>query len=190
MCVSKLLDVEEHVWSPMYGLKGNIDATVQVTMRDGADRRTLTVPFELKTGKNASSNHQAQTVLYNLLLSDRYDIEIAYGILYYMETSQTHRIPAIRHELRHMIMQRNQLACYIRERSVQLPPMKSSKNACNKCYAQTSCFTYHRLADDGDGETSAMGDKFDNAVQHLTPAHKEFFLKWEDLLTKEEKVSQ
>jgi DNA replication ATP-dependent helicase Dna2 len=32
MCVSKLLDVEEHVWSPMYGLKGNIDATVQVTM--------------------------------------------------------------------------------------------------------------------------------------------------------------
>jgi DNA replication ATP-dependent helicase Dna2 len=34
MCVSKLLDVEEHVWSPMYGLKGNIDATVQVTMQD------------------------------------------------------------------------------------------------------------------------------------------------------------
>ncbi len=113
MCVSKLLDVEEHVWSPMYGLKGNVDATVEVVMRDGKDRKTLTVPFEVKTGKNVNSSHQAQTVLYNLLLSDRYDIEIVYGILFYTETSQTLRIPAIRHELRHMIMQRNQLACHV-----------------------------------------------------------------------------
>ncbi|KAK0673029.1 putative DNA replication ATP-dependent helicase [Cercophora samala] len=190
MCVSKLLDVEEHVWSPMYGLKGNIDATVQVTMREGNVSQTLTVPFEVKTGKNATANHQAQTVLYNLLLSDRYDIEIAYGILYYMETSQTLRIPAIRHELRHMIMQRNSLACYIRERSVQLPPMKRSKNACERCYAQTSCFIYHKLADGGNGDTSGLNEKFEAAVQHLSPKHQEFFLKWEDLLTKEEKESQ
>jgi DNA replication ATP-dependent helicase Dna2 len=190
MCVSKLLDVEEHVWSPMYGLKGNIDATVEVVMRDGKDTKTLAVPFEVKTGKNVNSSHQAQTVLYNLLLSDRYDIEIVYGILYYTETSQTLRIPAIRHELRHMIMQRNQLACHVRERSVQLPPMKRSKNTCDRCYAKTSCFIYHKLADDGDGVTSGMDDKFDEVVKHLTPTHKEFFLKWEDLLTKEEKESQ
>ncbi|KAK3292585.1 DNA replication factor Dna2-domain-containing protein [Chaetomium fimeti] len=190
MCVSKLLDVEEHVWSPMYGLKGNIDATVQITMRDGKTSQTLTVPFEVKTGRNATANHQAQTVLYNLLLSDRYDIEIVYGILYYTETSQTLRIPAIRTELRHLIMRRNTLACYIRERSVQLPPMKRSKNACAKCYAQTSCFTYHKLADSGNGETSGLDEKFDEVVKHLTPTHREFFLKWEDLLTKEEKESQ
>jgi DNA replication ATP-dependent helicase Dna2 len=190
MAISKLLDVEEHVWSPMYGMKGNIDATVQVTMKDGKKRRTLTVPFEVKTGKNATSNHQAQTSLYNLLLSDRYDIDIAYGILYYMETSQTIRIPTIRHELRHMIMQRNQLACYVRERNVQLPPMKRSTNTCGKCYAKASCFVYHRLADDGDEETSGMKSKFTDVVKHLTPRHQEFFLKWEDLLTKEEKEGQ
>ena len=190
MCVSKLLDVEEHVWSPVYGLKGNIDATVQVTMREGNGSRTLTVPFEVKTGKNATANHQAQTVLYNLLLSDRYDVDVAYGILYYMETSQTLRIPCVRHELRHMIMQRNRLACYIRERSVQLPPMKRSKNACGRCYAQVACFTYHKLADGGDGETSGLHETFDELVKHLTPAHREFFLKWEDLLTKEEKETQ
>ncbi|TDZ51665.1 DNA replication ATP-dependent helicase/nuclease DNA2 [Colletotrichum trifolii] len=190
MCVSKLLDVEEHVWSPMYGLKGNIDATVQVTMKDGKDVKTLTVPFEVKTGKHANSNHMAQTALYNLLLSDRYDLDIVYGILYYMETSQTMRIPTIRHELRHMIMQRNQLACYIRERSVQLPPMKRSKNLCGKCYAKTSCFIYHKLADDGDGDSSGMDGQFDEVVKHLTPKHKDFFLKWENLLTKEEKETQ
>nr|XP_036587856.1 DNA replication ATP-dependent helicase Dna2 [Colletotrichum truncatum]KAF6798997.1 DNA replication ATP-dependent helicase Dna2 [Colletotrichum truncatum] len=190
MCVSKLLDVEEHVWSPMYGLKGNIDATVQVTMKDGKDKKTLTVPFEVKTGKHANSNHMAQTALYNLLLSDRYDLEIVYGILYYMETSQTMRIPTIRHELRHMIMQRNQLACYIRERSVQLPPMKRSKNMCGKCYAKAPCFIYHKLADDGNGESSGMDAQFDEVVKHLTPKHQEFFLKWENLLTKEEKETQ
>ncbi|ETS78291.1 hypothetical protein PFICI_10353 [Pestalotiopsis fici W106-1] len=190
MCVSKLLDVEEHVWSPMYGLKGNIDATVQVTMKDGPKTRTLTVPFEVKTGKNATSNHQAQTSLYNLLLADRYDIEIAYGILYYMENSSTIRIPTIRHELRHMIMQRNELACHVRERSVQLPPMKRNANTCGKCYAKASCFIYHKLADDGDGETSGMKTKFDEVVKHLSPIHQEFFLKWENLLTKEEKESQ
>ncbi|KAM3450232.1 hypothetical protein MY3296_006235 [Beauveria thailandica] len=190
MAVTKLLDVEEHVWSPMYGLKGNIDATVQVKMTDGEQSRTLTVPFEVKTGRNASSSHMAQTALYTLLLSDRYDIDIAYGVLYYMETSKTMRIPAVRHELRHMIMQRNQLACYIRERSVQLPPMLKSKHMCGRCYAKPACFIYHRLADNGDGESSGMHEKFDELVKHLTPRHQEFFVKWENLLTVEEKEGQ
>ncbi|KAL7946092.1 DNA replication factor Dna2 domain-containing protein [Trichoderma barbatum] len=187
IAVRKLLDVEEHVWSPTYGLKGNIDATVEVAMTDGKRSQVLTVPFEVKTGKHANSNHMAQTALYTLLLSDRYDIDIAYGILYYMETSKTMRIPAIRHELRHMVMQRNQLACYIRERSVQLPPMLKSKHMCGKCYAKTSCFIYHRLADDGNGESSGMNEKFDEVIKHLTPKHQDFFIKWENLLTKEEK---
>ncbi|PTB39468.1 hypothetical protein M441DRAFT_196792 [Trichoderma asperellum CBS 433.97] len=190
IAVRKLLDVEEHVWSPMYGLKGNIDATVEVMMTDGKQSQVLTVPFEVKTGKHANSSHMAQTALYTLLLSDRYDIDITHGILYYMETSKTMRIPAIRHELRHMIMQRNQLACYIRERSVQLPPMLKSKHMCGKCYAKTSCFIYHRLADDGDGETSGMNEKFNEVVKHLTQEHQEFFIKWENLLTKEEKEGQ
>ena len=189
MCVSKLLDVEEHVWSPMYGLKGNIDATVQVTMKDGDKSRTLTVPFEVKTGKNPTPAHRAQTALYNLLISDRYDVEIAYGILYYMETSETIRIPSIRRELIHMIMQRNELACFVRERHAQLPPMLKKENMCNRCYAKVPCFIYHRLADDGTGETSGLKTKFDDVVKHLTPKHKEFFLKWDDLLTKEEKES-
>ncbi|PQE17549.1 dna replication atp-dependent helicase dna2 protein [Rutstroemia sp. NJR-2017a BBW] len=189
LCVSKLLDVEEHVWSPMYGLKGNIDATVQITMKDKNQQQTLTAPFEVKTGKNPSPSHRAQTALYNLLLSDRYDVEIAYGILYYMETSETIRIPAIRQELLHMIMQRNELACFVRERHAQLPPMLKKENMCGRCYAKVPCFIYHKLADDGNGETSGMKAKFDEVVGHLTPVHKEFFLKWDDLLTKEESES-
>lgn len=73
LSISKLLEVEEHVWSPMYGLKGNIDATVQVTCRDGEDEKTLVVPLELKTGRrDTNQSHRAQTALYTLLMSDRY----------------------------------------------------------------------------------------------------------------------
>lgn len=72
MSVNKLLDVEEHVWSPMYGLKGNIDATIQVNIEDELGQRTLTVPLEIKTGKQENASHRAQTALYTLLLSDRY----------------------------------------------------------------------------------------------------------------------
>ena len=90
MCVNKLLDVEEHVWSPKYGLKGNIDATVQVVMQDKGAVRTLTVPFEVKTGKNTSNaSHKAQTALYTLLLSDRYGEPL--GMQYYICTNTFHR---------------------------------------------------------------------------------------------------
>jgi DNA replication ATP-dependent helicase Dna2 len=73
LSIGKLLEVEEHVWSPMYGLKGNIDATVQVTCQDKDGLKNLVVPLELKTGKRDTNQaHRAQTALYTLLLSDRY----------------------------------------------------------------------------------------------------------------------
>lgn len=72
MSINKLLDVEEKVWSPVYGLKGMVDATVQVVVKDGNGDRTVTVPLELKTGKSQNAAHKAQTALYTLLLSDRY----------------------------------------------------------------------------------------------------------------------
>lgn len=73
LSINKLLEVEEHIWSPMYGLKGNIDATVQVTCREDKMEKNLVVPLELKTGRrDTNQSHRAQTALYTLLLSDRY----------------------------------------------------------------------------------------------------------------------
>jgi len=113
------------------------------------------------------------------------DVAIAYGILYYLETSEVSRIPAIRREIQHMVMQRNELACYVRER-LSLPPMLKNPHMCGRCYAKTACFVYHKLAEDGNGETSGMKEKFVEICRHLKPAHQEFFKKWDDLLTKEE----
>lgn len=114
------------------------------------------------------------------------DVEIACGILYYMESSETSRVPAVRHELIHMIKQRNELAGFVRHRH-KLPPMlKNSPHLCGKCYAQTSCFVYHKLVENGSGEDNGLKDMFDDLVKHLNPAHQTFFSKWDDLLTKEE----
>jgi DNA replication ATP-dependent helicase Dna2 len=203
MSINKLLDVEEHIWSPMYGLKGNIDATVQVVMKDDQCERTLTVPFEVKTGKNSSNAaHVAQTALYNLLLSDRYgkqppciaqsvanspDVDVAYGILYYLETSDTSRIPAIRNDIIHMIIKRNELACYVRDR-IELPPMLKEDHKCQKCYAQEACFLYHNLVEDGHGESlnKKAKERYDELVKYLNPADQVFMKNWDTLLTKEE----
>lgn len=115
------------------------------------------------------------------------DVEVLYGMLYYTETSEISRIPAVRHELIHMIMQRNELACYVRHR-LELPPMLKSPHLCGRCYAKSSCFVYHKLVDEGNGETSGMGEKFYEVTGHLNTTHQEFFQKWDDLITKEEKV--
>ena len=80
MSINKLLEVEEKVWSPLYGLKGNVDASVQVVLKNGNEEKTLTVPFELKTGKHQSAAHKAQTSLYTLLLSDRYGMQSTSGL--------------------------------------------------------------------------------------------------------------
>ena len=121
----------------------------------------------------------------NLMLT-MVDVEIACGMLYYMQSSEISNIPTIRHELVPMIMQRNELASYIRHRA-ELPSMIQRPHVCGKCFAQTPCFLYHKLFDDGNGETSGLGEKFDDFVKHLNPSHQLFFCKWDALLTKEEK---
>ncbi|KAJ5169535.1 Dna2/Cas4 domain of unknown function DUF83 [Penicillium coprophilum] len=186
LSINKLLEVEEHIWSPMYGLKGNIDATVQVACREDQMEKNLVVPLELKTGRrDTNQSHRAQTALYTLLLSDRYDIDVTFGLLYYLELTKTLSIRGIRHELLQMIQVRNHLAGYIRERE-QLPPMLKKARQCIRCYAKTPCFIYHKLSEDGDGETSALGEDFDAAVGHLNNGDRDFFRKWDQLLTKEE----
>ncbi|KAF2808446.1 Dna2-domain-containing protein, partial [Mytilinidion resinicola] len=172
MSINKLLDVEEKGVSPQYGLKGNIDATVQVVVKDRSGERVLTVPLELKSGKTTTSiSHQVQTTLYTLLLSDRYDIDIATGILYYLESSVVKRISAVRRDIIHMVMKRNELACYARDR-YRLPPMLKKDYACRNCYAQEKCFVYHKLVEDGNGESldQVAKEKFDQLVHDLTPA--------------------
>jgi DNA replication ATP-dependent helicase Dna2 len=202
MSISKLIAIEEHVWSPMYGLKGNIDATVEGNLIDhpGRPGKKLVLPFEVKTGRTTQSPaHRAQTALYTLLLSDRYDVGVTAGILYYLESSSIYRVaPPIR-EVRQMIQQRNRMATYIfRARhphqntfsdqpdvlasqlieGSDLPNLLKAPFKCTKCYAQQACFTYHAMKENGTAETAGMTDDsqknhslvWQEAVGHLLPS--------------------
>lgn len=71
IAIRDVLNIEEHLWSPAFGIKGMVDATVEVIV--APSKRILTIPFELKTGKASRFiSHRAQTILYTLLLSDNY----------------------------------------------------------------------------------------------------------------------
>lgn len=152
MAINKLLDVEEHIWSPLWGLKGNIDATVQAVIiepkpvKGTKTARTLTIPLELKTGRSQNMAHRAQTMLYTLLMSDRYDIKVLSGLLYYMETREMIRVPAIKNELKELVIKRNQVASFMCARET-LPEMLQDEHACTRCYAKTACFVYHKVCD-------------------------------------------
>lgn len=115
------------------------------------------------------------------------DVEIGYGILYYLETSDISRIPAIRNDIIHMIIKRNELACYVRDR-IELPPLLKEDFKCQKCYAQESCFIYHNLVEDGKGEplNKKAKERYDELVKPLRPSDQDFMKKWDTLLTKEE----
>ncbi len=74
IAVTGLHDIEEEMWSPRYGIKGIVDASVEATIQEGSSRgASQTLPFEIKTGRAvAAADHQAQTILYTLLMTERY----------------------------------------------------------------------------------------------------------------------
>jgi DNA replication ATP-dependent helicase Dna2 len=78
----------------MWGLQGKIDVSVQATLVDngpkswasstsksktergeGKKGESWTMPFEIKTGRSQGiMEHRAQTMLYTLLMEDRYGV--------------------------------------------------------------------------------------------------------------------
>lgn len=78
-CVSKVHDIEEDIWSPRLGMKGKIDVSVQarvvgkLALPQERAAAGVVAPFEIKTGRTIGvMEHRAQTMLYTLLMADRY----------------------------------------------------------------------------------------------------------------------
>lgn len=74
-----LHDIEESIWSIKWGLKGKVDASVQAVLEDEAvagsvgELKEGPMPFEIKTGRSIGvMDHRAQTMLYTLLMQERY----------------------------------------------------------------------------------------------------------------------
>lgn len=73
VAINGLHDVEEDIWSPKWGLKGKVDASVQAVLERDGQRLEVVAPMEIKTGRAIGGvQHRAQTLLYTLLMEDRY----------------------------------------------------------------------------------------------------------------------
>lgn len=179
LAISKLHDIEEDIWSPTYGLKGKVDASVQAVVTDiddssnpftiaSAKRKTVShaAPFEIKTGRAvAGMEHRAQTMLYTLLMAERYGTAVPSGLLYYTQSEEVVRVPTMRREVRALVIKRNELAGYMMRRirtrtgpqdatsepEIQaieafLPPTIDDARLCGKCYVLDTCMLYRRAS--------------------------------------------
>ncbi|ODM92181.1 DNA replication ATP-dependent helicase/nuclease DNA2 [Orchesella cincta] len=106
-----VLGVEDNIWTPTFGLKGKIDATVLIK-KDG---QLMTTPLEFKTGSTKSqkrqpikSDHVGQVSLYTLMMSTKYG-PIQEALLYYISDDSMSIHPPRNLELQQLLMNRNKL---------------------------------------------------------------------------------
>eukprot|EP00210_Caulerpa_lentillifera_P001306 g1257.t1 len=226
--VQKVIDVEESIYSPQFGLKGRVDATLTVKISTGAknrnsqsisrsnrscstesssrstqlskisplpallkasttktdskqaalNERELIVPLELKTGKEWFS-HEAQVMLYFLLMQTRYNREIEDGLLWYLNSPTEMKLVKMqKRDMDGILQVRNHFACYLKEHQTSLPPMLHNVRVCRRCPFLTDCTVLHKTAENGNERTSGLGELFTELTKHLTEMHGYFLRRW------------
>lgn len=200
LCVSKVMDIEENIWCPQFGIKGKVDASVEVTIhtvnsRPGSRRagariintKKAVVPLELKTGKVSArglTSHRAQVILYMLMMDGRYGTAVEEGLLLYIKSGQSFGLPLDHNDTRALIIARNELAHFITER-MKLPEMLRNPGACRRCWHLTNCSLTHAALENGDRESSGLGGLFSELTGHLNESHLEYFRNWCEMITLE-----
>ncbi|SCU81547.1 LAME_0B07602g1_1 [Lachancea meyersii CBS 8951] len=194
--ISNIIDIEENIWSPMYGLKGFIDATVEAQFPNNS--RFIT-PLELKTGKTKSISHEVQGSIYTLLLNDRYEVPVNFFLLFYTKSNDFDKQNTLLASIKHLLTLRNQVSTFLKHELKEinnskwngtiLPPILRSSE-CDNCYSKTECMVLNKLCENGNAADSGLKDgEYEALTAHLSGnplSYKEFYLKYEDLIVKEE----
>lgn len=78
--VVSVLDMEENIWVPEFGMKGKIDITVKTK----CDGKIKIMPIELKTGRaSGSAEHRGQVILYVIMMAEL-GMDVDSGLLLYL----------------------------------------------------------------------------------------------------------
>ena len=159
LSITDVIDVEEDIWAPNLGLKGKIDVSVRASIIGSQSSFAgSALPFEIKTGRESSGmEHRAQTMLYTLLMSERYGVEVSSGLLYYTQSGEVTQVHAGWNEIRSLIILRNILASYIASkprtiagvatatRTGRFPPTIDDERICGRCYVSDTCMLYKKV---------------------------------------------
>lgn len=195
LSIAEVIDTEENIWSPIYGLKGYLDVTLDVLCK----KTRSIVPLEVKTGKSKSISHEAQGLIYTLLLNDKYEVPVDFFLLLYTRNNELSEHPYVLHSVKHVLMFRNQMASKLkyklkeisnREPLMQsLPPLLQS-SYCDSCQLRAPCMVTNNLLEDGTAESSGLKkEDYESLTGHLAskhPINAQFLKKYNDLITKEE----
>ncbi|KAI1231636.1 hypothetical protein IHE44_0007713, partial [Lamprotornis superbus] len=154
-----ILDIEENIWSPRFGLKGKIDVTARVKIHCQSGVQSRIMPLELKSGKESNS------------IEHRKLMKLRNHLAFYL-THSTYKSDVGR--------QNSQLAA--------LPPVIDDSQACKHCSQMHNCFLYSRAVEQKMASVAfpaAMVPVIDRETQHLKPSHLEYFSLWCLMLTLE-----
>jgi hypothetical protein len=199
MQAERHLDIEEHVTSIMYGLKGDIDVSLlirltpirpagQTTMAvpGGSlhpptlptSTKALLVPLEIKSGA-LSSSYASQVILYSLLMADRYNRDIPSALLFSIKECNTVVLEISRKQVMFAITHRNSFASFV-HRPHLLPPLLKRAETCSNCFQVDSCMILHKTFEHGTSLGAGIpNDLFDHIVSNVTSRHHaEFLSKW------------
>ncbi|TIB00727.1 hypothetical protein E3P94_01970 [Wallemia ichthyophaga] len=211
LAISSLCAMEEDIWSPKYGLKGKVDATIRgsLNLKSQGMVNDIVMPLEIKTGKSTIGiEHRAQTMLYSMMIAERYESVIPSGLLWYTTDNSIKRITPMRVELRGLMIKRNILAHHmsIKEPSKFLkkfkgenvsdlpdiedsilPPTIDNKHACPRCFVADACMLYKKALEGPPNPTECdIHELVEKKAGSLTVQQTEFFRAWEELISIEE----
>jgi len=188
--VQRVTDVEEMVWAPRVGLKGQLDATVEARLGPGQPPRRA--PLELKTGRfRAAAEHGAQVSLYTLLLAERHGQdgpEAPFGLLHYSAADSRGAPPATlvvepdSRELASLMGVRNTLAAAMvasARPGGSLPPIAALHSECARCFRVAECATAAVALEGDDGSSAGVADLFQRHAGHISPTAAAFLRKWD-----------
>lgn len=189
LSVNKALDIEENIWSPMFGLNGMVDVTLETRLENKSTSGQYLLPLEIKTGREYIT-HLAQATLYSLLFKDRYDMDITSYLLVYTKQQMTKKCDISQNDLKALVNLRNKVTRYFRQDTRELPEILQS-STCERCEIQAPCMTINKLLENGSKDFSGLSEEaYEELTQHLenNPSYAQFYNHWDDLLTKEEGI--
>lgn len=186
--VSEALDIEESVWSPMFGIKGNADVTLKANFVNERSLEQVLLPMEIKTSAQYLS-HQAQAALYSLLFKDRYNFDISSFLLVYtLDDASTKKYDISVADLKSLVNLRNRISYFLRNGQRDLPDLMRQQK-CDRCMIQQSCMTLNYMTESGTAEDSGLKEGvYEDLTHHLKdkPHYTAYFKYWNELLSQEE----
>ena len=182
--VTNVLDVEENIMSPMFGIRGLIDVVIEAMLTNQHSK--FVVPMEIKTGREYITN-RAQASLYTLLIRDRYDLHTDLLSLVYTKTISSYFEALKKNDLRMLVNIRNKLSQYMVAGMATLPPIKKAAS-CERCPVLAECAAVNSLAEDGSAADFGIDEATYNSLTEfcVDPHYKKFYRHWNETLTKEE----